>query len=68
MLCFSNVDVEKTRHVHWVFEIIRDGIRSSNDWPVLKDMDLFNNLIVIYSCGSEKTRVSLKLLLFLIDI
>lgn len=52
------MDIEKTRHMHWVFEIIRDGIRSANDWPILKDMELFNKFLVIYRCSNEKIRVN----------
>jgi hypothetical protein len=51
---------DKSLHVRWFFEILRDGTRSLSDWQVLKNMDLFNLFLVIFKCGHQKDRVILK--------
>lgn len=48
---------DKTIHKRWFFEILRDGTRSASDWPVLKNMDLFNLFLVIFKCGLQKDRL-----------
>lgn len=50
---------EKSFHIRWFFEIIRDGLRSKNDWQVFKNLDLFNVLLVILKFGNSKERVIL---------
>ncbi|XP_025207586.1 uncharacterized protein LOC112603296 isoform X2 [Melanaphis sacchari] len=48
---------DKTLHIRWFFEILRDGTRSTSDWQVLKNMDLFNLFLVIFKCGHQKDRL-----------
>lgn len=48
---------EKTLHISWFLEIIINGIRSKNDWDILKDMDLFNIILIIFNFGNSKNRV-----------
>lgn len=56
----SSEQKDKTVHRRWFFEILRDGTRSSSDWQVLKNMDLFNLFLVIFKCGHQKDRVIFK--------
>lgn len=51
---------DKALHMRWFFEILRDGTRSTSDWQVLKNMDLFNLFLVTFKCGHQKDRVILK--------
>uniref|UniRef100_A0A2S2NAL6 Nucleolar pre-ribosomal-associated protein 1 n=1 Tax=Schizaphis graminum TaxID=13262 RepID=A0A2S2NAL6_SCHGA len=48
---------DKSLHMRWFFEILRDGTRSTSDWQVLKNMDLFNLFLVIFKCGNQKDRL-----------
>lgn len=43
--------------MRWFFDIIRDGTRSKKDWQVLKNMDILNIFIVLFSCSNIKDRV-----------
>ncbi|XP_050532927.1 nucleolar pre-ribosomal-associated protein 1 [Daktulosphaira vitifoliae] len=52
-----NIDIDKTRHIRWLFEVIRDGIRSNLDWQTMKNMELLNVFLIILSCSNEKNRM-----------
>jgi len=53
----SSEHKDKTVHKRWFFEILLDGTRSTSDWQVLKNMDLFNLFLVVFKCGLQKDRV-----------
>ncbi|XP_050435680.1 nucleolar pre-ribosomal-associated protein 1 [Adelges cooleyi] len=52
-----SIENDKTRHVRWIFKVIRDGTRSNADWQILKNMDLLNMFLVTLSCGSSKPKM-----------
>lgn len=48
---------DKTNQMRWLFEVLRDGLLSTNDWKILKNMDILNIFLVIFRCGHKKDRV-----------
>lgn len=60
IILYSTGLKDKSLHVRWFFKIIRDGIRSKNDWQVLKSLDLFNIFIILFKCTNTKFRVIFK--------
>lgn len=58
MFCSNYAELkDKSFHVCWFFEIIKDGLCSENDWEVFKSMDLFNVILVLINYGNPKERV-----------
>lgn len=58
MFCRSYTELkDKSFHVSWFFEIIRDGLCSENDWEVFKNLELFNVILVVLKYGNSKERV-----------
>lgn len=61
---YSSGPKDKQLHMRWFFEIIRDGLRSSCDWQVLKELDLLNISLVMFKSGGSKDRVIIKIFFF----